>query len=135
MRHDFAKLRRLPPYVLAEVTQLKHAARKAGEDIIDLGMGNPDLPTPPHVVEKICRGGAGTRGTTATRCRAASTSCGSAICDWYQRRYDVELDPESEAIVTIGSKEGLGAPRARDARSRRRRALLRTRPIRSTSTR
>jgi alanine-synthesizing transaminase len=105
-RHDFDKLNRLPPYVLAEVTQLRHAARLAGEDVIDLGMGNPDLPTPPHVVEKISEAAlvahnhrySASRGVPNLR-RAAS--------EWYQRRYGVELDPDGEVISVIGAKEGL----------------------------
>ena len=106
IRHDFDKLRRLPPYVLAEVTQLRHAARRAGEDVIDLGMGNPDLPTPPHVVEKICE------AARVPRNHRYSTSRGlpnlrAAASEWYQRRHGVELDPESEVIAVIGAKEGL----------------------------
>ncbi len=105
-RHDFDKLRRLPPYVLAEVTQLRQAARIAGEDIIDLGMGNPDIPTPPHVVEKICE--AATHG----RNHRYSTSRGvpnlrAAASEWYQRNHGVELDPDGEVIAVIGAKEGL----------------------------
>jgi alanine-synthesizing transaminase len=106
VRHDFAKLRRLPPYVLAEVTQLKHAARRAGEDVIDLGMGNPDLPTPDHVVEKICEAARNPRNHRYSASRGIP-NLRAAICEWYQRRHGVELDPESEAIAVIGAKEGL----------------------------
>jgi len=105
-RHDFNKLNRLPPYILAEVTDLARAARRAGEDIIDLGMGNPDLPTPEHVVEKICQAARDPRN------HRYSSSPGipnlrAAITEWYQRRHAVTLDPDSEAIAVIGAKEGL----------------------------
>ena len=105
-RHDFDKLRRLPPYVLAEVTDLRHAARRAGEDVIDLGMGNPDLPTPPHVVEKICE------AATVDRNHRYSASRGvpnlrAACSEWYARNHGVEIDPNGEAIAVIGAKEGL----------------------------
>ena len=102
LRHDFNKLNRLPPYILSEVTDLMRAARRAGEDIVDLGMGNPDLPTPPHVVEKICEAARDPRN------HRYSSSPGipnlrAAITEWYQRRHAVELDPESEAIAVIGA--------------------------------
>jgi len=106
IRHDFAKLNRLPPYVLAEVTDLRHAARRAGEDIIDLGMGNPDLPTPPHVVEKICEAARNPRNHRYSASRGVP-NLRSAACEWYQRRHGVDLDPETEAIAVIGAKEGL----------------------------
>ena len=102
----FTRIDRLPPYVLNITAELKMAARRRGEDIIDFSMGNPDGATPPHIVEKLC--------TVAQRpdTHGYSTSRGiprlrRAISRWYQERYDVEIDPESEAIVTIGSKEGL----------------------------
>jgi len=103
---EFPRITRLPPYVFNIIGDLKLAARRAGEDIIDLGMGNPDAATPPHVVEKLVE--AATKGAN----HRYSVSKGIyklrvAICDWYKRRYDVDLDPESEAIVTIGSKDGL----------------------------
>ena len=106
MNQEFARIERLPPYVLAEVTRLKAAARARGEDIIDFGMGNPDQPTPQHIVDKLTE--AAQRGDT----HRYSMSKGiprlrRAITNWYLDRYDVELDPESQAIVTIGSKEGL----------------------------
>jgi len=106
IRHDFAKLNRLPPYVLAEVTDLRHAARRAGEDIIDLGMGNPDLPTPPHVVEKICEAARNPRNHRYSASRGVP-NLRTAACEWYQRCHGVELDPDSEAIAVIGAKEGL----------------------------
>jgi alanine-synthesizing transaminase len=103
---QFPRIERLPPYVFAIVNELKMAARHRGEDIVDFGMGNPDQPTPPHIVEKLVE--ASRRADT----HRYSMSRGiprlrRAICNWYRRRYDVDLDPESEAIVTLGSKEGL----------------------------
>jgi alanine-synthesizing transaminase len=103
---DFHRIQRIPPYVFNIVNDLKAAARSRGEDIIDFGMGNPDRPTPQHIVDKLVETVA--RGDT----HRYSVSRGiprlrKAICDWYRRRYQVDLDPESEAIVTIGSKEGL----------------------------
>jgi alanine-synthesizing transaminase len=103
---QFRRIERLPPYVFNIIGDLKQQARAAGEDIIDFGMGNPDQPTPNHIVEKLIE--------TARRpdTHGYSQSKGiprlrKAICDWYQRRFDVTLDPNSEAIVTLGSKEGL----------------------------
>ncbi len=103
---EFPRIKRLPPYVFNIVNELKAKARARGEDIIDFGMGNPDRPTPPHIVAKLCE--AAQRNDT----HRYSMSRGiprlrKAICDWYQRKYDVTLDPETQAIVTIGSKEGL----------------------------
>ncbi len=103
---EFYRLKRLPPYVFAQVQSLKLDARQRGEDIIDFGMGNPDQPTPPHIVEKMIE------ATRVARNHRYSASKGipklrHAITSWYKRNYDVDLDPESEAIVTIGSKEGL----------------------------
>ena len=103
---EFRRLTRLPAYVFNITSELKAAARKRGEDIIDFGMGNPDGPTPKHIVDKLIE--AAQRTTT----HRYSLSRGvprlrRAICNWYKTRYDVELDPESEAIVTIGSKEGI----------------------------
>ena len=102
----FARLDRLPPYVFATVNDLKMEARRAGEDIIDLGMGNPDLTTPDHIVAKMVE------ATNKGHNHRYSASMGirklrMAIADWYQRRYDVAIDPEKEAIVTIGVKEGM----------------------------
>jgi len=102
----FARLDRLPPYVFATVNEIKMEARRAGEDIIDLGMGNPDLPTPDHIVDKLAeaaRKGHNHRYSASMGIRKLRLS----ISDWYKRRYDVDIDPESEAIVTIGVKEGL----------------------------
>jgi alanine-synthesizing transaminase len=106
VNEDFPRIRRLPPYVFNIVNDLKAAARARGEDIIDFGMGNPDRPTPPHIVEKLIE--AARRPDT----HRYSMSRGiprlrRAVCRWYKRRYDVDLDQETEAIVTIGSKEGL----------------------------
>ncbi|WOA32797.1 alanine transaminase [Alloalcanivorax xenomutans] len=106
MEADFQRIRRLPPYVFNIVGELKKAARARGEDIIDFGMGNPDQPTPPHIVEKLVE--TVQRGDTHRYSQSRGIPrLRKAITDWYQRRYSVELDPESEAIVTIGSKEGL----------------------------
>jgi len=103
---EFSRIQRLPPYVFNITAELKMAARKRGEDIIDLSMGNPDGPTPQHIVDKLVE--AAQRNDT----HGYSVSKGiprlrRAICDWYRRRYGVDFDPDSEAIVTIGSKEGL----------------------------
>jgi alanine-synthesizing transaminase len=106
VRHDFHKLNRLPPYVFAEVIALMTAARRAGEDVIDLGMGNPDLPTPRHVVEKICEAAHNPRNHRYSASRGLP-NLRAAITEWYARRLGVELDPDREAIATIGSKEGL----------------------------
>ena len=103
---DFPRIKRLPPYVFNVTGELKLAARRRGEDIIDFSMGNPDQPTPQHIVDKLIEtvqrpdthGYSVSKGITRLR---------KAICGWYQRRYGVELDPDSEAIVTIGSKEGI----------------------------
>jgi alanine-synthesizing transaminase len=103
---EFERIKRLPPYVFNIVGELKKAARARGEDIIDFGMGNPDQPTPQHIVDKLVE--AVQRGDTHRYSQSKGIPrLRKAICDWYQRRYDVTLDPESEAIVTIGSKEGL----------------------------
>jgi alanine-synthesizing transaminase len=103
---EFSRIRRLPPYVFNITAELKMAARRRGEDIIDMSMGNPDGPTPQHIVDKLVE--ASKRPDT----HGYSVSKGiprlrKAISDWYQRRYAVDIDPDSEAIVTIGSKEGL----------------------------
>jgi len=103
---DFPRIKRLPPYVFNVTGELKLAARRRGEDIIDFSMGNPDQPTPRHIVDKLIEtvqrpdthGYSVSKGITRLR---------KAICTWYQTRYGVELDPDSEAIVTIGSKEGI----------------------------
>jgi alanine-synthesizing transaminase len=103
---NFPRIKRLPPYVFNIVNDLKAAARAKGEDIIDFGMGNPDQPTPDHIVDKLVE--VARRKDT----HRYSTSRGiprlrRAICSWYKNKYDVDLDPDKEAIVTIGSKEGL----------------------------
>jgi len=102
----FPGIERLPPYVFAVVNDLKMAARRNGEDIIDFGMGNPDQPTPQHIVDKLVEA-AHRENTHRYSMSRGIPRLRKAICDWYLRRYGVELDPESEAIVTIGSKEGL----------------------------
>ena len=103
---EFPRIKRLPPYVFNITGDLKMAARRRGEDIIDFGMGNPDQPTPPHIVDKMIE--TARRGDT----HRYSVSKGiprlrKAICNWYKTRYGVDFDPEKEAIVTIGSKEGI----------------------------
>ena len=103
---EFPRIKRLPPYVFNITTELKMAARRRGEDIIDMSMGNPDGPTPRHIVDKLLdavqrpdtHGYSVSKGIPRLRW---------AITNWYRKRYQVELDPDSEAIVTIGSKEGL----------------------------
>ena len=103
---EFHRVGRLPPYVFAIVNELKEVARRRGEDIVDLGMGNPDIPTPRHIVQKLIEACRNPRNYRYSASRGI-TKLRMAICDWYMQRYDVELDPESEAIVTIGSKEGI----------------------------
>ena len=106
METDFYRIKRLPPYVIAEVNAMRAAARAEGRDIIDLGMGNPDLPPPKHVIDKLCEvaqkpdahGYSQSRGIPGLR---------KAQANYYERRFGVELDPESEVVVTLGSKEGL----------------------------
>src|SRR5499426_374158 len=103
---EFPRIKRLPPYVFNIVGDLKQQARRAGEDIIDFGMGNPDGPTPPHIVAKLIE------ASEKPSNHRYSVSRGIyklrvAIADWYKRRYQVVVDPDSEAIVTIGAKEGL----------------------------
>lgn len=102
----FSRLDRLPPYVFAQVNKIKMEARRAGEDIIDLGMGNPDLRTPQHVVDKLKEA---VEKTPNHRYSASMgiTKLRMAIASWYKRNYDVDIDPEEEAIVTIGVKEGI----------------------------
>ena len=102
----FARLDRLPPYVFATVNQIKMEARHAGKDIIDLGMGNPDIGTPQHIVDKL------TEAAQKAQNHRYSASMGitklrMAISSWYKRRYDVDIDPDTEAIATIGAKEGI----------------------------
>ena len=106
MDEEFYRIRRLPPYVFAEVNAMKAAARARGEDIIDLGMGNPDGAPPKHVIDKLCEVAA---KPTAHRYSASKGISGlrKAQAAYYKRRWDVDLDPDSEVIVTLGSKEGL----------------------------
>jgi alanine-synthesizing transaminase len=103
---DFYRIRRLPPYVIAEVNAMRAAARARGEDIVDLGMGNPDLPPPPHVIAKLAEVAAkpDAHGYSASR---GIPGLRRAQAGYYQRRFGVEVDPESEIVVTLGSKEGL----------------------------
>jgi len=103
---EFARIKRLPPYVFSIVNDLKVKARARGEDIIDFGMGNPDQATPEHIVDKLCEAARNPRNHRYSASRGI-TKLRHAICDWYRRRYAVELDPETEAIVTIGAKEGI----------------------------
>ena len=105
---EFYRMKRLPPYVIAEVNGMRAAARAEGRDIIDLGMGNPDLPPPPHVIEKLCEvaqkpsahGYSASRGIPGVR---------KAQANYYARRFGVDLDPETEVVMTLGSKEGLAS--------------------------
>ena len=103
---EFSRIQRLPPYVFNITNELKMAARRRGEDVIDLSMGNPDGPTPRHIVDKLVEA-AQRQDTHGYSVSKGIPRLRKAICDWYQRRYEVEFDPEREAIVTIGSKEGL----------------------------
>lgn len=103
---EFSRIKRLPPYVFNITNELKMAARRRGEDVIDLSMGNPDGPTPRHIVDKLVEA-ARRQDTHGYSVSKGIPRLRKAICDWYKRRYATELDPESEAIVTIGSKEGL----------------------------
>jgi len=103
---EFRRMNRLPPYVFATVDALKMELRRRGEDIIDLGMGNPDLATPKHIVDKLREASLKSHNHRYSASRGI-TRLRKAICDWYKRRFQVELDPETEAIVTIGAKEGI----------------------------
>jgi alanine-synthesizing transaminase len=106
METDFHRIKRLPPYVFAEVNAMKARARAAGEDIIDLGMGNPDQPTPKHIVEKLVEAARNPKAHRYSMSRGIP-GLRKALVGYYQRRFGVELDPETETIVTLGSKEGL----------------------------
>jgi alanine-synthesizing transaminase len=108
MEDEFYRMKRLPPYVIAEVNAMRHAARQAGRDIIDLGMGNPDLPPPQHVIDKLCE------VAQDPNAHGYSQSAGipglrKAQADYYARRFGVELDADKEVVVTLGSKEGLAS--------------------------
>jgi alanine-synthesizing transaminase len=108
MEDEFYRIKRLPPYVIAEVNAMRHAARQAGRDIIDLGMGNPDLPPPQHVIDKLvevakkpgAHGYSQSKGIPGLR---------RAQAGYYANRFNVEIDPETEVVVTMGSKEGLAS--------------------------
>ena len=108
MEDEFYRMKRLPPYVIAEVNAMRHAARQAGQDIIDLGMGNPDLPPPQHVIDKLCEvamkpdahGYSQSKGIPGLR---------KAQANYYGRRFGVDVDAETEVVVTMGSKEGLAS--------------------------
>jgi alanine-synthesizing transaminase len=108
MEDEFYRIKRLPPYVIAEVNDMRAAARHAGKDIIDLGMGNPDLPPPSHIIDKLCE--------VAKKDDAHGYSASSGIpglrkaqANYYARRFGVELDPATEVVMTMGSKEGLAS--------------------------
>jgi alanine-synthesizing transaminase len=102
----FQRIERLPPYAFNIIGELKQQARAAGEDVIDFGMGNPDQPTPEHIVDKMVE--TARRGDTHRYSQSKGIPrLRRAICNWYKQRYDVDLDPDTEAIVTLGSKEGL----------------------------
>jgi len=103
---EFSRLNRLPPYVFTTVNKIKMDARHAGEDIVDLGMGNPDMATPKHIVDKLVE--AARKGHNHRYSASMGiTKLRMAISDWYRRRFDVDIDPDTEAIVTIGAKEGI----------------------------
>ncbi|WP_380873694.1 aminotransferase [Sphingomonas sp. DBB INV C78] len=106
MSEEFYRIKRLPPYVIAEVNAMRAAARARGEDIIDLGMGNPDLPPPQHVIDKLCEvaRNPGAHGYSASK---GIPGLRKAQANYYGRRFGVDLDPDSEVVVTLGSKEGL----------------------------
>jgi alanine-synthesizing transaminase len=103
---EFQRIKRLPPYVFSIIDSLKMEARHRGEDIVDFGMGNPDLATPPHIVAKLVEA-AGKPQNHRYSVSRGIYKLRVAISDWYKRRYQVNIDPDAEAIVTIGAKEGL----------------------------
>jgi alanine-synthesizing transaminase len=105
-QYDFHRIKRLPPYVFAEVNAMKARARAAGEDIIDFGMGNPDQPTPAHIVDKLVEAARNPRAHRYSMSRGIP-GLRKALSGYYGRRFGVEIDPEAECIVTLGSKEGL----------------------------
>lgn len=104
--YEFRRVGRFPPYVFAEVNAMLAAARRAGEDVIDLGMGNPDLATPEPIVEKLKEAASNPRNHRYSTSRGLP-KLRQAICDWYERSYNVTLDPDTQALATIGAKEGL----------------------------
>ncbi|ELU8944610.1 LL-diaminopimelate aminotransferase [Campylobacter jejuni] len=101
----FNTIERLPNYVFAEVNAIKMAARRAGEDIIDFSMGNPDGKTPQHIIDKLCES-ANKDKTSGYSISMGIYKLRLAICNWYKRKYNVNLDPENEVVATMGSKEG-----------------------------
>src|SRR6185436_10057926 len=103
---EFYRIKRLPPYVFAIVNDLKSKARARGEDVIDLGMGNPDQETPRHIVDKLVEAARNPRNHRYSASKGI-TRLRKAVTTWYRTRYGVELDPETEAIATIGAKEGM----------------------------
>ena len=105
-RVELRRIDRLPPYVFSIVNDMKTEARRRGEDVIDLGMGNPDLPTPQPIVDKLTQAAQNGRNHRYSASRGI-TKLRLALADWYERRFDVGIDPESEALVSIGAKEGL----------------------------
>ena len=105
MDNEFHRVRRLPPYVFSEVNAMKASARAAGEDVLDFGLGNPDLPSPPHVVEKLVEAAQNPR-THRYSVSKGIPGLRRANADYYSRRFNVDIDPEKETIVTLGSKEG-----------------------------
>ena len=108
MSDEFYRIKRLPPYVIAEVNAMRHEARRAGRDIIDLGMGNPDHPPPQHVIDKLCEVAAkpGAHGYSQSK---GIPGLRKAQANYYGRRFNVDLDPDREVVVTMGSKEGLSS--------------------------
>jgi len=102
----FARIDRLPPYVFTTVNKIKMDARHAGKDIVDLGMGNPDLPTPKHIVDKLLEAAQKSHNHRYSASKGI-TKLRMAIANWYKRRFDVDIDHEEEAIVTIGAKDGI----------------------------
>ena len=103
---DLPRIKRLPPYIFSIVNAMKLEARRHGEDIIDFGMGNPDLPTPAHIVDKLIEAAKNPRNHRYSASRGI-TKLRMAVADWYKRNFQVEVDPDTETIVTIGSKEGI----------------------------
>ena len=118
MPEEFHRIRRLPPYVFAEVNKAKAKYRAAGGDIIDLGMGNPDSPTPPHIVAKLVEAVADPRTHRYSVSRGIP-GLRRALAGYYERRFGVKLDPETEVVATLGSKEGLANFGGRYNQSRR----------------
>ena len=103
---EFPRMKRLPPYIFSTINEMKMKARRRGEDIIDLGMGNPDLPTPQHIVDKLIEASRKSHNYRYSASRGIA-KLRLAISNWYKRRFDVDIDPDTEAVVTIGAKEGL----------------------------